>query len=520
MVVATSVPYLWNFASTPRGYHYTWILPPYSDDSLAYMAWTQQAANGALLFKVKYTALPQSAFLFHPFFLIAGWLARFLGCDIGIIHLALKEIGVVLFFLTFYKYIDYLRLNEFQSVSATVLLGISSGVGGLFGFADSLNRLSVVPADLWMPEVSTYWSLLWNPLFPYSLALILLTIFLLDRGTRESRKADLYFAGLATGVLALIHPYSQPLLLVFALCIIIGRRRAAWLGYLLPYFSILLPFFLYVILVSMWQPVVAQHSSRGTMLSPSITAYILGFGFPLLIWMLGFTVKQGWWMKEYWQLVLWFILSLGLAYVPWWFQRKLIFGAHVPLCILAGIAFDLILSRYAVRNWAPVFAIALIPLLASTAIYLFLGERREVRDNGGGAYYISNQTLDGMKFLKQKKTPDAVVLATIATSSLIPAFSGNTVVWGHWAMSVDFKERQDWYTKLFVNYQNWDDENRSREFWGSGIDYIFADSRLKMSIEREPIKWFLILRDADEVFRNDTVVIYKLRASRPASLHK
>src|ERR1039457_297696 len=67
VVFATSVPYLLNWLHTPTGFHYTWIIPPYPQDSLGYMAWSQQAAHGSLLFKIKYTALPQSAFLFHPF---------------------------------------------------------------------------------------------------------------------------------------------------------------------------------------------------------------------------------------------------------------------------------------------------------------------------------------------------------------------------------------------------------------------------------------------------------------------
>lgn len=91
MVAITTIPYLLNFAATPAGYRYTWILPPYPEDSFGYMVWSQQAARGALLFKVKYTALPQKAFLFHPFFLVCGWLSRLIGGNIGITHLLVKE---------------------------------------------------------------------------------------------------------------------------------------------------------------------------------------------------------------------------------------------------------------------------------------------------------------------------------------------------------------------------------------------------------------------------------------------
>src|ERR1039457_2620066 len=108
VVFATSVPYLLNWLHTPTGFHYTWIIPPYPQDSLGYMAWSQQAAHGSLLFKIKYTALPQSAFLFHPFFLICGWMSRIFSCEVGIIHFVMKAVGTVLFLLIFYRYTDYL----------------------------------------------------------------------------------------------------------------------------------------------------------------------------------------------------------------------------------------------------------------------------------------------------------------------------------------------------------------------------------------------------------------------------
>ena len=224
MVVATTLPYLWNYIVRPAGTRYAWILPPSRDDSYGYMAWSQQAAHGALLFKLKFTALPHSPFLFQPFFLLCGWASRLTGANLGIVHLVAKEIGVVVFFLLFYRYTDYLQLSAFQSLLASVLVGISSGIGGELAMLFGRHEPPNLSTDLWMPEVSTYWSLLWNPLFPWSLALMLLAIFWLDRGTRDERPRDLWRAGLTAGVLTLIHPYSQPLLLAFAVVVIAVRR--------------------------------------------------------------------------------------------------------------------------------------------------------------------------------------------------------------------------------------------------------------------------------------------------------
>src|SRR6059058_1556779 len=126
VVAATSLPYLLNWFATPAGYYYTWIIPPYPEDSFGYMSWAQQAAHGAWLFKIKYTALPHPPFLFHPFFLICGWLSALFSCEIGIVFWLVKAVGVALLFVCFYRYIDYLGLNTTQSFAASILVGISS----------------------------------------------------------------------------------------------------------------------------------------------------------------------------------------------------------------------------------------------------------------------------------------------------------------------------------------------------------------------------------------------------------
>ena len=511
LVCATSFPYLLSFAYTPAGYHYTWILPPYPEDSFGYMSWSQQAARGALLFKVKYTAMPQSAFLFHPFFLISGWTSRLFSLDVGLTHLIVKEVGVAAFFLIFYKYDDFLGLTDFQTVLASVLVGVSSGIGGIFGFANVTDRIK--PADLWVPELSTYWSLLWNPLFPYSLLLMLLVVYQVDRATRYKNKRDVWLAGLTAGILALVHPYSQPLLLAFATILFVVRLRKEWLSYLVRYCLLSFPFDLYLLWVSKFQTVVSEHNLRGAMTSPPVTALLAGFGVPLLICLLGLVLRRGRWLKKYWQLALWFLLSLACAYLPFWFQRKLILGAHIPLCILAAVSFDAILSQLsspAHRNRSFCIAATItLPFLLITPIYLFTIERSTIQANSKGAYFISDDVMNGLRYLKEYSKPADLVLADYPTSRIIPAYSGNRVLWGHWAMSVDFENRKEWYAALFGKNQNWYDEQRSNTFWSTGIAYILADDNIKKSIDESPWKWDVILRHSYKVFINDTITIYK-----------
>ena len=269
VVLATSVPYLLNWFSTPAGFHYTWIVPPYPEDSLAYMSWSQQAAHGSLLFQLKYTALPHAAFLFHPFFLVCGRISSLFACDIGMVHWAVKAVGVVLFLATFFRYADYLELGGFQSIVASILVGISSGMGGLFAFFGLADRLLIVPAGSLVGGLEYLLVALVEPAIPvHALTLILLAMYWLDRGTRDARKADFWFSGLSTGALALIHPYSLPLLFALAVVITVVRRRAEVLGFLCRYFLACAPFVLYVVLVAELHPLVSKHSFLGEMRSP------------------------------------------------------------------------------------------------------------------------------------------------------------------------------------------------------------------------------------------------------------
>jgi hypothetical protein len=519
VVLATTLPYVVNRLSVPGGSHYSWIVPPYPEDSLAYMAWSQQAAHGSLLFRLKYTALPHSAFLFQPLFLVCGWLSALFGCDIGLVHLVVKSLGVVLFLAAFYRYTDYLRLSGFQSRLASVLVGVSSGLGAFISFFDPTDRSWwASSADLWVVDANTWWSLLWNPLFPYSLTLMLLAIYWMDRGTQEGRPSDLWRSGLATGAQILIHPYSQPLLFALALVIVVKRRgwRKEAAAYLWRYALATLPCALYVDAVATFHPLVSRHNAQSGMVSPPFSACLLGFGLPLLLAVVG--VAAGWRRPGVGPgcAGLWFVLSCAFAYLPFWFQRKLLFGAHVPLCILAGAAPDLILARFPgarARPWIPRLALALfLVLVVATPVYLLVTGFDEAHANPDGAYFVDDGLMEGLRFLKEKSEPQSVVFASPSTSRLIPAFSGNTVVWGHWAQSVDRQERERWFADLFKPGSDWNDATRSPRFWGTGIDYILADRQMRHWMQQNAAAWRVILADADQVFANASVVIYKRRA--------
>jgi hypothetical protein len=509
MVVASSLPYVVNYAAAPAGFHYTWIIPPYHQDSFAYMAWSEQAARGSILFKIKYTAIPHEAFLFHPLFLVSGWLKALLSWDIGIIHWVMKGLGVVFFWLVYFRYTDYLKLDPLQNFAATILVGTSAGFGwlyyGFFGYGvggDPLNH----PMDLWMPDANTFWSLLWNPLFAYSLTLLLLSLYFLERGTAERHARSMWLAGLTAGFLTLIHPYHVPLLFTLAACVTLFRLRREAPRMLARYYAAALPFVAVVFLISKLHSLVSQHSMSGEMTGPPLWSEALGFGLPLLLFLAGIAAGRADFAKKYLLPVSWIVLSVIFSQLPFWFQRKFLFGAHVPLALIAGISLGIFAAKVA-GPWrkTALFAALILaaPFTLSTQLFHLALQEQIVRSNAGGAYYISDDLREAMVYLERESRPDELVFAAEATSTLLPGYSGNTVLWGHWAMSVDLKERRAWRDRIFAAGAT---EEAGRELARAGVKYVLVDDVFRTEFGNPQPGFF---RAYGQVFEKGNVVVYR-----------
>jgi hypothetical protein len=511
MVAATSLPYLVNYAATPEGFHYTWIVPPYHQDSLAYMAWSEQAARGSLLFKIKYTALPHEPFLFHPLFLVTGWLKALLSWDIGVVHLMVKGIGVALFWLAYFRYVDWLKLNRAENLAATLLVGTSSGFGWFYYRLVGLDgdRFGF-SADLWMPDINTFWSLMWNPLFPYSLTLLLVSVYLLDRGTEEADARSIGLAGLAAGFLTLIHPYHVPLLFTLAAAVALIRRRSRAFGLLVRYYGFAIPFVAVVFLISRLHPLASEHSASGEMTSPYWTAQALGFGLPLLLAFAGVVAARGAVVKKFLVPVAWIVLALVSSHLPFWFQRKLIFGAHVPIGILAGVAWAMFAAKISEPWRTSVIAAAALltaALTLPTQIFHLLLDREIVRRNDERAYYMSDGLREAMHFLRAESAPADLVFAAGSTSTLVPAFAGNTVLWGHWAMSVDLSQTLRWKDAVFEKGAT---EAAGRELRKAGVKYVLVDDAFRESFGDPAPEFSTQYR---KVFEKSEAAIYRSEKS-------
>lgn len=485
IVALTVAPYFVARLLVPAWYRYLWIFPPYPEDMLSYMAWVRQFADGHLLGSLKYTTVPHAAFFFNPFFLVTGWVAGLTRLDAGLALLLMKTIGVFVFLLAFEKLLTTLRLDEREQVAAMLMMAFASGVGGL---------LALHSADVWIPEVSTGWSLLWNPLYPWSLALTVATFVLMREALELGQPPRSVLAGLAAGVLALTHPYHLPLLfIVVAVDAILERRRDAW-RYLAFMIAAFVPLAIYPAWLATGVDILRGHSLLGAMPSPALWSYLAGLGVPLV--MAAFSWRRA---KI---LAVWIGCALVAAYAPVWFQRKLIFSVHIPVAILAGI------SAVRLQRRAPAFLFALVPLLVATPLVLTLGGLAEVsKPDRGNPFAISAGRYQALEFLREHTSPEEVVFADLSTMRLIPAVAGNRVPFGHWAQTVDRKEQTLWNFEVFGN-SGLPLEERQRLFSGHGIDYVMAENSFRRSA---------LLEGWTPVFANRDAVIFQRPLTAPVT---
>lgn len=176
---------------------------------------------------------------------------------------------------------------------------------------------------------------------------------------------------------------------------------------------------------------------------------------------------------------IWIAASLLLAYAPVWFQRKLMMGIHLPVCMIAAVGLDDLARRVSTgRKWAYAgVVVASLAFTAVTHVRNFDVLRNDVRQDVG-AFYVTPDLRRAFRFLAEHTDPDSVVLAAYEATRLIPGAAGNTVTYGHWAQSIDVRAHVAWLRRVFGPPGAMSAADRQRELRESAIDYVFIDQTM------------------------------------------
>jgi hypothetical protein len=584
VMALTTLPYVWCWWQTPPGREFCWVLYG-RDDHAVYMAWLRQVADGSFFLRNLFTTDPQGGHLTNLFFYLLGQPVRFLGVSPAIVlQIARVGFGALLLVLV-YRFAAY--FTESVTVRRTTfwLAALAGGLGWgeLFGWYNGIASLPghlaarKLPTDLWQPEGFTFLSIYSTALFAASTCAIVGILCLLLQAERTGRRKWALGAGLLALLLGNFHSYDiihvavawGLYLLLKSATALSQREEIPWRswGDAAACAAIGLPTSLLQYYFYRTDPVFQQRANYET-LSPEFSAYALGYGLVLLLALpgavrllrgeLGSRLKLG----QRWMPIAWAIAGFIVAYLPLPFNRKMVMGTHVPLCLLAAIAASALAARlfpmietakarkgenakgtdeqkrgietrkgktgrtsrssfpspfafspfraFAVSSVGKAIVLTLIVLLTAPSNALFVlrdlvdrGERPE--DLNWFSAYWPQADMKATEWIRRNTPREAAFFCTPLSGRYIAAAAGRAVYAAHWGETPRFAERVGTTIQFFQRPQSPDE--RLLQLKTCATNYVYQGTTERragpVDLSRDP--------GLEKVYDADGVTIYRVR---------
>ncbi len=473
VMALTTLPYLWALHMAEPGEYFAGFLWGV-DDGNVYLSWIRQAGAGQWLLDNQYTTAPQDPHFFNVFLIFLGKICAVTGlAPLIVFHLARLLGGVFLlyaFFLLVAELTDEWRIR----FGAVVIAALASGLGWIvylqarasglrFGTWSGLRPVDVAFGWQVQPEAVTFLSLLLNPLFVVSMGLLCLVFRYGLRAAQEAGLRSAVVCGLLLLVLGNVHSYDVfiaylALLAWFMISAARGTlswRTAAGRYALIALLGVASPLWAYY--ASHADP--AYLAKVGT---PTRSAlpwdYLLGYGLVLVmavggaLWVIhhlrsGSNEGPSRWRRAMLFPLVWVVVGFGLIYLPVSFQRKLIEGLHLPLCILAAAGLVALHDRLRERvSFSVVLVVFVVLTVPSNVVFVFdCLDHLAVNNVDMLSYlmppgYLTREERTALAWLDAEASPGVVVLSSSLIGNHIPAHTACRVVAGHWAETLRFGE--------------------------------------------------------------------------------
>ncbi len=528
IMLLTCLPYLYGLHIAEPGEYYSGLLTN-PDEHNVYLAYMRQARDGALFFIDPFTSEPQSGRVVNVFFLALGLFSRVTHLSLPVTyHLARVVSGWLLLMAVYCLAAQVLATVSGRRI-ALVLAGLASGLGWLYPAGAGRPHPIDYGPGLIMPEAITFLSLLLNPLFCFSVFLMVVTLGLAGHAFTSGSLRSAVLAGLAGLVLGNIHTYDLvpvvAVLAAFLIVLLIARRltgRTIALALLIALLAA--PSVLYQLwLITSGEVTLLVKSRETPVFSPEPLFLALGLGLPLalaVVGAVGSTVPGG---NDGARLAaLWLALGFALVYLPVPFQRKLAEGLHIPVCLLAAFALEPLWRQAGGRR--ALWLGGLVVLLTIPSNVLFVNRALEDLRSNNAAYlgnlmpplYLRADQRAALAGLEAAASPSDVVLCNSFLGSYAPSLAGCRVYLGHWAETLHFQDKLrdlSWFLKA-------DTPDASREDFcrREGITYLLRDrsiydqvyylspeGAMRDSFDPEASDWLIRLH------RQDRVSLYRVK---------
>jgi hypothetical protein len=312
------------------------------------------------------------------------------------------------------------------------------------------------PVDTWQPEAITFMSLQVSSLFAVSTALIVLCMALLIRSERRASLKDACLAGVCALILGNIHSYDiLHIAAAWGVYLVVSNiadgkfDKAGW-GRAIVAGLICSPTVIYQYYLYKLDPVFHARVETPT-LSMAFRTYALGYGFAFLLAVVALILLvrteafQRVWRDPKVPLVFvcWVIAAFMMVYLPTSFQRKMIMGVHIPLCLLAGAAAAYLgeLASRKLRISASTVPLIIVLLsVPSNLIWISreIGHLTKGDSETNSPTFLSKDDEAVFDWISTNtKTTDAIV-GPPTRMLFVPGLTGRRVWSGHWSETPDY----------------------------------------------------------------------------------
>ncbi len=519
LIIVTTLPYLYGYLTAPKNTYFLAVSTLNRVDYPNYFSYIEQAKSGHWLFKDLYTTETQPRIILNLFFLTLGLIAKAFHLSALQIFQASRIILIPVFLFIFYVFISFLFKKKQKRKICLFLVCFSSGLGVWFLplLSNFLPRQQ--PMDLWPPEAITFLTLYTNPLFIFSLILIVLIFFLMLLALENKNYKYALIAGLLGLFLFQVHPYHFPtvflVLSLFWLILFFKEKQINWLffKYCLILFIVSLPslFYYWWLSSTHWLTIhrISQAAPAG--FTPPWFSFLIGYGLLIPLVLIGIynLLKCGKINKATLFLITWLGAQIFLIYSPLPLQRKMSEGLHLIICILAtsGIFFlyqelkkRISYQKLKLFKNKFLWSILFFFLFFSSNIFIVA---KDLTYFPYPYFSVPEGIIEAMTWLKKNSSEESRILSRydLRAANLIPAFAVRKTYVGHGVETIDFKKKKQ-ETSWFFETNNHDQEKQAF-LKTNKIDYLFFRKENNEVFQPQKKEYL------EEIFENKKVSIYQ-----------
>ncbi len=508
LIFITSLPYVYGYLTAPEDTYFLAVSGVNRGDYANYFSYIEQTRDGHLLFKDLYTTEPQPRVILNLFFLGLGLFAKFFNLSAIAIFQISRIILIPIFVFIFYLFISLLFKEKLKRKLGLIFICFSAGLGGLFSLFLTFPTLQI-PIDLWIPEAFTFLSLFLNPLYIFSFILIIFAFFLILLAKKNASYKYSFLAGVCGLILFQIHPYDIPIifltLFIFWILSSIVEKRINWklFKHYLVFILVSSPSVIYYFWLSTSHFVTVERLAQASslLITPSILAFILGYGFILPLTLIGiyvFLKKKSSYLPL---LIAWLMVHLALLCLPLPLQRKMTEGLHIILCVFAVEGIWLIHQKFNLLKYKFLWLVIFIFLFNFSNIFII---KRDINYYKTSYFSIPKELISSMKWLRINSPKEANVISNsdMITNNLIPAFSVRKIYFGHRIETIQAAKKEKEVSWFFETNKN-DDEKYSF-LQKEKLDYVFINKKEEYIFHPREKPYLKI------IFDNNTASIFQV----------